>query len=133
MWNGKDDVFEAYAGLRIYGQGLSPADISERLSLQPSFTNIHNGKGMWVYSTKESLDSLLRLEQHILRIVEVLQPRAQALSEIQQRYRTDVICHFASESDAGGYKLSSKTLLALGELGLGISTDEYFCVGHGAA
>ena len=76
MWNGKDDVFEAYAGLRIYGQGLSPADISERLTLQPSHTDIRKGRGMWVYSTKQSLDCLLPLEQHILRIVEVLRPRA---------------------------------------------------------
>jgi hypothetical protein len=127
MWNGKDDVFEAYAALRISGPGLSPAEISERLTLQASHTCIHNGKGMWVYSTKESLDCLLRLEEHILRIIEVVQPRAQALSEIQQRYKTDVLCHFASESDFGGYKLSSKTLLALGQFGLGINTDEYFC------
>src|SRR5262245_37321171 len=36
MWNGKDEVFEAYASLRIYGQGLPPAEISERLTLEPS-------------------------------------------------------------------------------------------------
>ena len=34
--------------VRIYGQGLSPADISERLTLQPSHTNIHQERGMWV-------------------------------------------------------------------------------------
>ena len=133
MWNGKDEVFEAYAGLRIYGPGLSPADISERLTLQPSHTYIHERGNLWVYSTKQSLDCLLPLEKHILHIVEVLRPCSQMLTEIQQRYRTDVICHFASESDSGGFKLSSKTLLALGQLELGISTDEYFCVGVGAA
>lgn len=132
MWNGKDEVFEAYASLRIYGPGLSPDDISERLALQPSHTHIQKERVIWVYSTKQSLDCLLPLEQHILRIVEVLRPCAQALSEIQQRYKADVLCHFASESDTGGFKLSSKTLLTLGQFGLAISTDEYFCFGRGA-
>jgi hypothetical protein len=86
--------------------------------------------GMWVYSTKDLLDHLLPLEQHIAHIVGVLRPRVGALSEIQRHYTTDVLCYFASQSDIGGFDLSPAVLRSLGELGLALRTDEYFCCGE---
>jgi hypothetical protein len=98
-----------------------------QLGLQPHKSDIHQQMGMWVCSTKDLLDHLLPLERHITHIVGVLKPRVAALTEIQRHNTTDVLCYFASQSDIGGFDLSPTVLRSLGELGLALRTDEYFC------
>src|SRR5580700_9193200 len=116
MWNGKNRVFKAYASLRIYGDGLCPDETSKLLNLTPSKSGVaESGFGMWSYSTKDLLDNLLPLEQHIVHLIKLVEPRSEMMSNLRQRYRTEVFCYFASQSDLGGFHLSSDTWLRWGD------------------
>jgi hypothetical protein len=127
MWNNRNGIFKAYATLRIHGDGLSPETISSQLALEPSKSGVHNNYGMWSYSSRQHLDTLLPLERHVRFITELLKPRQAALRELQRKCKTDVFCYFSSQSDMGGFSLSPETLRELGELGLTFDVDEYFC------
>ncbi len=41
MWNGKDGLFESYVSLRVYGKGLVPQQIGDKLKIRPCHTSIH--------------------------------------------------------------------------------------------
>jgi hypothetical protein len=127
MWNGKDGVFDALASLRVYGDGLRPDEVTLQLALPPFKSDVQKRMGMWVYSTRGLVDRFLPLERHLGHIVQILRPRQEALVQLQQRYKTDVLCYFASQSDIGGFDLSPEVMTALGALRLTLRTDEYFC------
>ncbi len=96
----------------------------------PSSSGVaESGFGIWNYSTRDLLDNLLPLVQHILHIIKLAEPRSSVIIDLRQRYRTEVFCHFASQSDLGGFHISSDSLFALGRLGLDFDVDEYFVCG----
>jgi hypothetical protein len=130
MWNGKDGLFKSYVSLRVYGKGLVPQQIGEKLKIQPSRTSTHKGVGAWVYCTKGQIDSMSPLEAHIWSIIKQLKPHRRILASLQRKYETDLLCYFASESDIGGFDLSPAVMAELGRLRLGLRTDEYFCCGR---
>jgi len=130
MWNGKDGLFESYVSLRIYGKGLVPQQIGEKLKIQPSRTSTHKDIGAWVYSTKGQIDTLSPLETHIWAIIKKLKSHRRILASLQKKYKTDLLCYFASESDMGGFDLSPAVITELGRLKLGLQTDQYFCCGR---
>ena len=128
MWNGNTGAFKAYATLRVFGDGLQPDDISNALGLTPSKTDVaDSGFGTWNYSTRPVLDNLRPLEEHVLHIVKLLEPRSAAIVALRERFATEVFCYFASQSDLGGFHLSADTLSRLGRLQLDFDVDEYFC------
>jgi hypothetical protein len=128
MWNGKNAAFKSHAALRISGDGLKPDAISKTLDLTPSKSGVaDSGFGSWSYSTRDLLDNLRPLEEHVLHIVELLEPRSAAVIALSEKFATDVFCYFASQSDLGGFHLSSNTLARLGHLHLDFDVDEYFC------
>ena len=128
MWNGNNGAFQAYATLRVSGDGLDPHAISSALNLTPSTSGaIESGFGTWCYSTRDFLDNLSPLEAHLSRLLQLLEPRSAALAALRQKFATEVFCHFASQSDLGGFHLSADTLFRLGRLGLDFDVDEYFC------
>ncbi|MGH7939150.1 MAG: DUF4279 domain-containing protein [Chthoniobacterales bacterium] len=107
---------------------MQPDDISETLGLTPSKSGVaDSGFGTWSYSTRDLLDNLRPLEEHVLHIVELLEPRSAAIVELRKRFTTEVFCYFASQSDLGGFHLSADTLSRLGRLHLDFDVDEYFC------
>ena len=130
MWNGKDGLFESYVSLRIYGKGLVPQQIGEKLKIQPSRMSTHKDIGAWVYPTKGQIDTLSPLETHIWSIIKKLKSHRRILASLQEKYETDLLCYFASESDIGGFDLSPAVMSELGRLRLGLRTDEYFCCGR---
>ena len=70
MWNGKNGAFKAYARLRIFGDGLEPSAVSDALGLAPSKADVaDSGFGIWSYSTRDLLDNLRPLEDHVLPIL----------------------------------------------------------------
>jgi hypothetical protein len=128
MWDGKNAAFKAHAALRISGDGLKSDAISKALDLTPSKSGVtDSGFGTWSYSTRDLLDNLRPLEEHVLHIVQLLEPRSAALISLRQKFTTEVFCYFASQSDFGGFHLSSNTLTRLGRLQLDFDVDEYFC------
>ena len=128
MWNGNDGAFKAYATLRISGDGLEPSAVSEALGLSPSKVDVSaTGFGTWNYSTRDLLDNLRPLEEHVLHIVQLLEPRSSEVVALTEKFAGDVFCYFASQSDLGGFHLSSDALSRLGRLQLDFDVDEYFC------
>ena len=128
MWDGMNGAFKAHAALRISGNGLKPDTISKALDLTPSTSGVaDSGFGTWSYSTHNLLDNLRPLEEHILHIVELLEPRSAALISLREEFATEVFCYFASQSDLGGFHVSSNTLARLGRLQLDFDVDEHFC------
>jgi len=130
MWNNKDGLFKAYASLNVHGQGLDPAQITLLLGIHPNQESVSNGFGAWTYSTRDRIDHLLPLEDHIAHLLDVFDPKAAALQQIQKQFSTRVFCYFASQSDLDGFKLRSKTLGRLADLRLDLDVDEYFCCGE---
>ena len=127
-WNGNNGAFKAYATLRISRDGLEPSAVLEALGLSPSKADVSaTGFGTWNYSTRDLLDNLRPLEEHVLHIVQLLEPRSSAVVALAEKFAADVFCYFASRSDLGGFHLSSETLLRLGRLKLDFDADEYFC------
>ncbi len=128
MWDGKNAAFKAHAALRISGDGLKPDAISKTLDLTPSKSGVaDSGFGTWSYSTRDLLDNLRPLEEHVLHIVQLLEPRSATVIALRDKFATEVFCYFASQSDLGGFHLSSETLSRLGRLQLDFDVDEYFC------
>jgi hypothetical protein len=128
MWNGKNGAFKAYATLRVSGDGLDPSTVSEALGLSPSKAEVSAaGFGIWSYSTRDQLDNLRPLEEHVLHLVQILEQRSSAVIAVAEKFPADVFCYFASQSDVGGFRLSSDTLSRLARLHLSFDVDEYFC------
>ena len=127
MWAGKESVFQTRASLRVYGEGLRPEEVTAELELQPTRTSATAKIGMWTYSTKEHLNNFLPLAAHLKHLLELVSPRKEALSLLQKKFSTDVLCYFASQSDTGGFDLPASILADLASLNLSLKTDEYFC------
>jgi hypothetical protein len=128
MWNGNNGAFKAYATLCISGDGLEPSAVSKALGLSPSKADVSaTGFGTWNYSTRDLLDNLRPLEEHVLHIVQLLEPRSTSVVALAEKFAADVFCYFASQSDLGGFHLSADALSRLGRLQLDFDVDEYFC------
>jgi len=127
MWNGENGKFKCYASLRIRGPGLIPDALTQKLRLEPTQTSAKLGVGSWVISTKDSLDNLLPLETHIEELLRIIERKAELIKDLQKSATVDVFCFFASESDLGEFAIQPKILLALGQLGLALGVDQYFC------
>ena len=130
MWNGNDGLFESHVSLRVYGKGLVPQQITDKLKIRPSHISTHNDIGSWVYCTKGHVDTMSPLETHIWSIIRQLKSRRRVLASLERKCKTDLLCYFASESDIGGFDLSPAVMTELGRLRLGLRTDEYFCCGR---
>jgi len=128
MWDGKTGAFKAFATLRIFGDGLQPAAISKALGLTASKCDVaESGFGTWSYSTHDVLDNLRPLEDQVLHILQLLEPRSAAIIALREKFATQVFCYFGSQSDLGGFHLSADTLARLARLQLDFDVDGYFC------
>ena len=128
MWDGKTGAFKAFATLRIFGDGLQPAAISKALGLTASKCDVaESGFGTWSYSTHGVLDNLRPLEDQVLHILQLLEPRSAAIIALRENFATQVFCYFGSQSDLGGFHLSADTLARLARLQLDFDVDGYFC------
>ena len=127
MWKGKEGVFSSRASVRVYGTGLVPQEVTLKLGIDPSRATQDGESAMWVFSTKGIIDETAPLEVHIQHIVDKLGPMSEALVELQRMYTTDILCYFASQSDTGGFVLSTDLLSRLASLKLSLNTDQYFC------
>ena len=101
MWDGKTGAFKAFATLRIFGDGLQPAAISKALGLTASKCDVaESGFGTWSYSTHDVLDNLRPLEDQVLHILQLLEPRSAAIIALREKFATQVFCYFGSQSDS---------------------------------
>jgi len=127
MWNGQNGVFQAHASLSIHGAGLVPEEITALLGVEATRTSTADARGAWSFSTRDRIAEIAPLEDHLRHLLDTFEPTAEALRNIQARFSTRAFCYFASQSDLGGFKIGSATLRRLGDLGLDLDVDEYFC------
>jgi hypothetical protein len=105
--------FKYSATLRIHGEGVPFAELTERLSVQP--THIHR-KGetrgprspawrddAWHY--KPPLAETEPLECHINALWGVVRPHVVYLKSLKDRFQVDVICGYRSNCDLAGIEV----------------------------
>lgn len=124
-----------FATLRIYLE-VRPGEITEKLWLQPTRTARRGDQPpgrrvpfpvtSWLLSSKDVVESL-DLEKHLDWIITKLEPRADALRELQNRgAKTDLFCYWQSKYGHGGPTLSPEIMKRAAALGLEIGFDVYF-------
>lgn len=128
MWKGKNGVFKSYASLRIYGPGLDVKCVTQSMGFEPTYQSQEVGKEMWAYSSKDHIDHLLPLEEHVGFIIRRICTQNRVLASLRRKFKIDIMCFFGSQSNMGGFVLTPSTLAALGKLHLTFHFDGYYCI-----
>jgi len=132
--------------LRIEGRDLDVAAVSAALALDPtntreagqrlSETRVYE-KALWGYDVHPPADAEFQhphwqsLEVGINALLAVMAPLKDKIAEYQREFEVYLwIGHFSSSFD-GGPSLSSGLLKALGEFGVKLYIDTYFCPPEG--
>ena len=121
------------AALRVIGDGLQRKKTDAVLALKatqfhsPQQWPIPGGEACW--GSLWSLDSLLvderSITEHLLSLLESLEPRLDAVRTISETYRVDLFCAFSSESGQGGFVLDGPTLARIATLGIPLGVELY--------
>lgn len=127
-----------FATLRLYGDGLRPAEISEQLRLQPTDTATRgersrapSGKervapiGRWILETEGVIDST-DLGLHISWILDQLDVSGVVPTQLPDVSRADVCCFWVSSTGHGGPVISPEVLGRLARYNLTLDFDIYF-------
>jgi hypothetical protein len=125
--------------LRIHGSDLDVSSVTERLGLAPSLIrNVgdrRNGTTQWeeaMWSYNGAPESPLSttwssLEEGLSSILQKLWPSRHELEFLKNKYKVILWCgHFQSDAD-GGPTLSPSILKRLGDFGVELFIDNYFC------
>ena len=130
-------IHHSAATLRIIGDDLIPAEITEALGASPTHVQTKGEKivgnntgkdrtarsGMWrlVVSDREPED----LDGQIREILGQLTEDLDVWKSIGSRYKMDLFCGLFMECSNEGMELSPESLLALGSRGIKIGLDIY--------
>jgi hypothetical protein len=127
-----------YATLRIYPGEIDPTEVTDRLGIEPSSWQ-RRGEAIqgrdgppkvaslngWFLST-EGLFPSRDSRRHIDRILDRLEPNAEALRSLQQEgCRMDVSCFWISQSGHGGPEIPPRQMGRLAGLNLMLWFDLY--------
>lgn len=131
-------VTQTWATLRIGGTELDTAEVTHLLGLSPTHSHSageHHGqngrlvwkKGLWDLSSEGQLVSL-DLEEHIIWILDLVEPVADRLTDLIQRpgVQADIFCFWEVEEVNTGLDLGPSVMARLGALGLSLGLDVYF-------
>ncbi|MBA3711795.1 MAG: DUF4279 domain-containing protein [Pyrinomonadaceae bacterium] len=124
------------ATLRIHSQKIGIDEITDALKLQPSKTLMmgskvdpNHPKSYVRPSNLWSLDSGLRpsrpLEEHIAKLVEVIEEKITVLMSMRKSCDMDIFCGFSSMHGQGSFALSHELLKRLTVLPIKIIVDLY--------
>jgi hypothetical protein len=122
------------ASFRIGGERFEPGEIEailgfsatsfklkgERLSPRLTMTRRNS---VWVL--KCPLSDQLPLQEHLEWLLNVLEPKLDAISGLKQKHKIDLFCGFSSENGQGGFTLSPSILTRLSNLGISLVLDLY--------
>ena len=128
---------ESQAALRISGDDLKPAEITELLGCQPSYARAKGeqtigSKTNRVYTTKTGIWSLEATQSQPAdfdaQIAEILQKLPSDLTiwaAIGQKYEIDLYCGLFMVESNEGISMSAASLTALGLRGIAFELDIY--------
>lgn len=123
--------------LRFQGDALPVDEVGGRLNIEPSaigrLGEHINGNpkyaiyptNLWVWAMTH--DSTISFEEQIGALLELLEPKKQALTEILSlpHVEGEIFLGFSSSNGQGGTYLSSSLLSRVGALGLALNLDLY--------
>ena len=137
-----DDTFpenplceETYASFRIASESLVPEEVTRATGITPRFA-VQKGDrpkvgapyrtGIWIVGTKDESRST-NLEAHIVLLLDRLEPVADAIREIQERFgaRMDFFCYYLQKRGHGGPGFSPSTLGRIAALDAKLDLDIY--------
>jgi hypothetical protein len=130
-----------YASFRLIGDALVPDDVTNTLQLKPTVAHAagetlsgmatsrrckSQRTGVWSLNTRIVAKST-SLERHLISLLDVLEPRAEALEAIrkQQCLQGDFFCFWESKSGHGGPGLSASVLERIAALDADLEIDFY--------
>lgn len=125
---------ETYATLCIYKDDLDPNEVSSKLGLTPSHSQVKGEKnrrgqvlqvGGWFLTSKGQVQSK-DVRRHIDWILHQLDDKFDEIIELQSNsYLIDMSCYWLSASGQGGPTLSPSQMMQLAKLELEIWFDIY--------
>lgn len=127
---------ETYSTLRIFSDDLPLEEVTATLGIQATESfrkgDVHSrGKLLrkangWFYSTKQFSDSK-DFRRHLDKILDALDGRIDAVKALQSKgCKIDITTHWASTGQGGPWLMPDQ-MLKLGNLGISIWWDIYFC------
>lgn len=130
-------INKSVATLRIFGDGLIPAEISELLNCAPT-TSQRKGEvivgkrtgieriartGMWSLHSEDQ--EAADLDRQIEEILARLTADIESWQTLTRTYRMDLFCGLFMQRANEGLDISSGSLLALGMRGIAMKLDVY--------
>jgi hypothetical protein len=128
--------------LRISGEGMDPARITQHLQLQPSQIRVAGQSAgnervwrgsLWAFDGVTDGNAPLKewasLEEGLLHLLDTLEPKKESIGVLANSAEVIWWCgHFQSSFD-GGPTLSASLLQRLGDFGVPLFIDNYFSEG----
>jgi hypothetical protein len=126
---------ETYSTLRIFGDKISPVEITKILKIKPtrsfqkgepfSKKRLVRKTNSWFLCTEKSVKSR-DTRRHIDFILRVVEKKTSAVKLLKRKgCKLDIVSYFVSIGQ-GGPMLSPHQMLKLGKLDVGIGWDIYF-------
>lgn len=123
--------------LAIYGDSFEPDTITERLGLTPTRcgrkgdirTSPHvkdlppRRNSFWLLTSP--LADLKPLQDHLVWLIDQLEPRREVLEELTKEYKVRFICGFSSGNGQGGCTFDPTLLSRLSSFGIPLVLDLY--------
>jgi hypothetical protein len=128
----------AYVYFRVKSDYLPLEEISSSLGLQPTESWSKGDSGIYNPSRPDSgwclysplPRSNMRIEEHIAALLPLLEPSAEFVRELGDRYTTYLVCVGYFSESSPSFFLSKKVVGRIAGLGLSIDCDLYFDWGH---
>lgn len=128
----------AHATFRVLGPALDPEDVTRALGLQPTqalrrdqlvpmAAHVRRQEsGVWLLKS-EGLISSTSLERHLIHLLDLIEPRADALRELrrEQDVSADFFCFWMSATGHGGPIFSADVMLRVARVGAELGIDFY--------
>lgn len=126
----------SYATLRIYGEHLDPARISELLGINPTSFQVSGDKrgavgrerevniGGWFLTSKGSVESS-DISDHVRWLLKKMPEELSVLSGRDEVSSIDMFCCLHVESWNYGFAIDVELLAELGRFGVGLDFDVY--------
>lgn len=128
----------AHATFRVLGEDLDPDDVTRLLGVEPTQalrrdqlvptqTSVRRQEaGVWLLKSEGKVRST-SLERHLLYLLELVEPHAQALEELRRNGRAtaDFFCFWLSATGHGGPIFSADVMQRVAATGAELGIDFY--------
>ena len=126
------------ASIGIYGDSFEPERITELLGLFPT-RRARKGEirdsprasvklspwktSFWLFTSP--LSDHAPLQEHLLWIIDQLEPKREVLGDLAKEYKIQFVCGFSSENEQGGCTFDSALLVRLSSFGIPLVLNLY--------